>query len=175
MTGLEHVNVKIFATPDSVVPWHELIPVFHRWIQQGAMPEMLIDVADYAHVPAGPGVMLIGHEAFYSLDNRANRPGMLYNRRTALEGTIEDKLRQAWEAARNGARRLSADLNGAVRFDDDDVEVSVNDRALAPNKQETFDAIAPAIRRVFGEGAALDWDSDPRGLFRVRVRAAAGA
>ena len=49
--------------------------VFHQWIRDSVCPEMLIDVADYRHVPAGPGVMLIGHEANYSLDNRENRLG----------------------------------------------------------------------------------------------------
>jgi hypothetical protein len=170
VTDLQHVNVKIFATPESKAPWHELIPVFHRWIQQKAMPELLIDVADYAHVPGGPGVMLIGHEAFYSLDNRANRLGVLYNRRAILDGTPEEKVRQAWDSARNAAVRLSADLHGAVRFDEGDVEVFVNDRALAPNTQETLDAMAPVIRHVFGDGCAMEWDNDPRGLFRVRVR-----
>ena len=66
----------------------QLIPVFHRWIREQAMPELLIDVADYSHVPAGPGVMVIGHEANYSVDNRENRLGLLYNRRAALEGHI---------------------------------------------------------------------------------------
>lgn len=170
MTDLQHVNVKVFAQPGSSAPWHDLIPVFHKWIQSQAMPELLIDVADYAHVPAGPGVMLIGHEAFYSLDNRANRLGMLYNRRTTLEGTVEEKLLQAWQAALNGARKLSSDLDGAVQFDESDLEVFINDRDLAPNTQETFDALSPVVRKVFGDSAQLQWDSDPRGLFRLSVR-----
>lgn len=171
MNELQHVNVKIFARPGAAAPWHDLPPVFHRWIQQEAMPELLIDVADYAHVPAGPGVMLIGHEAFYSLDNRANRLGFLYNRRTAVEGSSEEKVRQAWESAQFGARRLASDLQGAVEFDENDVEVFVNDRLLAPNTQESFDALAPVLRNVFGEQVSLEWDgSDARGLFRVRVR-----
>jgi hypothetical protein len=170
MNELQHVNVKIFAKPGSSAPWHEMVPVFHKWIQQQAMPELLIDVADYAHVPAGPGIMLIGHEAFYSLDNRAHRLGFLYNRRAAAEGSVEDKLRQAWESAQFGAQRLASDLNGAVEFDENEVEVFVNDRLLAPNTNETFEALAPVLRSVFGENASLTWDRDRRGLFRVHVK-----
>ena len=171
MTDLQHVNVKIFAKPaNAAPPWHELGPVFHRWIQQQAMPELLIDVADYAHVPAGPGVMLIAHEAFYSLDNRAHRLGFLYNRRTLSEGAAEDKVRQAWESARFGAERLAADLHGALAFDENDIEVFVNDRLLAPNTQETFDALAPVLRSVFGADAEIKWRPDRRQLFRVQIK-----
>jgi hypothetical protein len=170
MNDVQHINVKIFAKRGMKAPWHDMVPVFHKWIQQQAMPELLIDVADYAHVPAGPGVMLIAHEAFYSLDERAHRLGFLYNRRTAVDGSAEDKVRQAYDSARMGAERLQTDLQGAVEFDDSEVEVFVNDRLLAPNTQATFDAMAPVLRKVFGEGASLHWDSDPRGLFRVLVR-----
>lgn len=170
MNDLQHVNVKIFASPRAKAPWHELIPLFHRWIQEQAMPELLIDVADYTHVPGGPGVMLIGHDAFYSVDNRTNQVGFLYNRRTTVEGTAEEKVRQAWESARRGATRLSADLSGALEFDETDLEIFINDRLLAPNTEQTFEALAPVLRNVFGEDAELLWDRDPRGLFRVRVR-----
>ena len=64
--NIDHVNVKVFAK--APVDLAAAIPVFHRWIQEGACEELLIDVADYRHVPAGPGVVLIGHEANYSLD-----------------------------------------------------------------------------------------------------------
>ena len=175
MTDLQHVNVKLFAKEGSTVDWPELIPVFHRWIQSASLPEMLVDVADYAHVPAGPGIMLIGHEAFYSVDNRENRLGFLYNRRTTLDGTPEERLRQAYDAAVRGARMLASEpaLTKSISFDERSCEVTVNDRALAPNTPETFEALRPVISDVFGslwgEGVELVWNSDPRGLFRVGV------
>src|SRR4051812_30443994 len=85
ITHLDHLNVKIYATQDARVQWHDLIPIFHRWIRDNVLPGTLIDVADYAHVPAGPGILLISHDAFYSVDNRENRLGFLYNQRTATE------------------------------------------------------------------------------------------
>ena len=45
-------------------------------------------MADYRHVPEGPGVMLIGHQANYSVDNTDNRLGVRYNRKEPLEGQI---------------------------------------------------------------------------------------
>ena len=89
MADFQHINVKIFAVEGSKVDWHKLIPVFHRWIREQALPGLLLDVADYAHVPAGPGMMIIGHDAHYAVDNRQNRLGLLYNRRTAVEGSTQ--------------------------------------------------------------------------------------
>jgi hypothetical protein len=67
-------------------------------------------------------------------------------------------------------------LRGALRFQQDDCEVTVNDRMLAPNTQETFDRLSPAIAEFFtqrfGRPVVLDWNPDPRQLFRVRVRPA---
>ena len=55
MNPIQHVRVKVFAS--RAVSIDDAIPVFHRWIQERVHPEMLIDVADYRHVPDGPGVM----------------------------------------------------------------------------------------------------------------------
>ena len=102
---MPHVNIKIFAQPNQPVNAADAIPVFHRWIQQRDLPELLIDVADYTHVPEGPGVLLIALEANYSLDYARNQLGLLYNRKAAAAvnaqaaGSTEAELRQAYDAA----------------------------------------------------------------------------
>ncbi|PYU19621.1 MAG: hypothetical protein DMG32_24145 [Acidobacteria bacterium] len=65
---LEHVNVKLLVKSPEEVDLEPLIPVFHSWIQAQVFEELLLDVADYRHVPAGPGVVLIGHQANYSVE-----------------------------------------------------------------------------------------------------------
>ena len=111
---MEHVNIKIFAVEDSAnVRFADAIPVFHRWIQSRDLPELLIDVADYSHVPGGPGVLLIGHEANYALDNAQNRPGLLYARKVSGGG-----LRESYDAALAAAKRLEAEpeFQGKLKF-----------------------------------------------------------
>jgi hypothetical protein len=175
MPEFQHINVKIFATGASRVEWHSLIPIFHRWIREQAMPELLIDVADYAHVPAGPGVMVIGHEANYSVDNRENRLGLLYNRRTSLDGSSQDRIRQAYDAALFAAKKLQQEpeLGGSLRFAESEVEVWVNDRLLAPNTPETFAAfeeeVALSLSNRLGGTPKLARSTDPRDLVRVRT------
>ena len=175
MQDFQHINVKIFARPGSSVNWPSLIPVYHRWIREKAMPELLIDVADYSHVPAGPGVMVIGHEAHYSVDTRENRLGFAYNRRAPLSGSTQDRVRQAFDAAVAGARKLEQEpeIGGSLQFDESQVEIWVNDRALAPNNAETVSAfkaeVASFLAGRFSSNPELETSTDPRDLVRVRA------
>ena len=174
MPDLQHISVKLFARDPVEVNWAALIPVYHRWIQQNAFPEaMSIDVADYSHVPAGPGVMLIGHHVTISVDNRQGRVGLLYNRRTVLEGTDADKLRHSYEGAVVVARRLveEPDFRGRIAFDESDLEITINDRLIDTNTQETWDRIRPAVVEVFG--GDCEWNGAGRELLRIRVHAGA--
>lgn len=174
---MDHINVKLFAEPGSGVEFSTLIPVFHRWIREKALPGTLIDVADYGHVPEGPGVLLIAHDAFYSVDNRASQLGFLYNRRTSEDGDTAGKIRGAFERAVEGARLLESESAVGLRFNEQEFEVFVNDRALAPNTDETEAAVRPLVealyREKFGISPKIERDStDPRSLFRLRVRPA---
>jgi hypothetical protein len=171
---LQHVNVKLFADPQSRVNLTDAIPVFHRWIQARDLPEMLIDVADYSHVPGGPGVVLVGHEAIYGLDMGGNRLGLLYNRRTVLDGTPRERLQQAYEAALSASRRLEQEpeFEGKLSFSADEVEVVLNDRLLYPNSEETWQAVRGDVEAFFdglyGAGKySLSRATDPRDRFRV--------
>jgi hypothetical protein len=171
----QHVNVKLFVdgTEEALEP---LIPVFHRWIQEKPFEELLLDVADYRHVCAGPGVILIGHEADYSLDNTDNRLGVLYNRKAALEGTNQDRMKQAARAALNAYQKLEGEtgVGGEIRFDGKKIQLFINDRFLAPNNQETRAAFEPELKSfaaaLFG-GAdySASYESDPRRRFGVTL------
>jgi hypothetical protein len=174
---LQHINVKIFAQEPVPENCADAIAVFHRWIQQRVTSELLIDVADYLHVPEGPGIMLLGHEAHYALDSSHRRLGLLYNRRTTIEGSTQDKLRQAYDAALAACKRLEMEpeFKGKLKFHPGDLEVMVNDRALAPNTTETFAALKPELEQffdgLFGAGGFdLEHVGEPRERLRVAVR-----
>jgi hypothetical protein len=163
--AVQNINLKIFVEAGNAFNLADAVAVFHQWIRDGACPEMLIDVADYRHVPAGPGVMLIGHEANYSLDNRENRLGLLYNRKAALDGTFQTKLGQAYRAATEACARLEKE---GLKFDRNAMEVFINDRLLAPNTEETWKALKPELERFF-PGFTIERRGEPRDLFRVAI------
>src|SRR5712691_11495863 len=149
---LQHVNVKLFVGNPEEVDLEPLIPVCHGWIQSQVGEGLLLDVADYRHVDAGPGVVLIGHEGNYSVDNTGNRLGVRYNRKAALDGSNQDRLLQATRAALAACRRLQEEprLDGKFRFNGQDIEIFINDRLVAPNNaatREAFDADFHAFSR----------------------------
>src|SRR5688572_3017092 len=89
------ISAKLFTENDSFEP-SEFVPVFHRWIQTHALPgHLLIDVADYAHVPAGPGTLLVSAEANIHMDRWDGRLGLSYVRKMPIAGatTFRDRLR----------------------------------------------------------------------------------
>ena len=69
-------ELKFFLDDTAGVEMEEFIPVFHDWIQTQQLAELLIDVADYRHVPHGPGVVLIAHDAHYAMDLADDRLGL---------------------------------------------------------------------------------------------------
>jgi hypothetical protein len=178
LVNLQHVNVKLLLKNPEGVDLEALVPVFHEWIRDRVCEELLLDVADYRHVPAGPGVVLIGCQADYAVDNNDDRLGVRYNRKDALNGGNQDRLRQAARAVLAACQRLESDprLEGKLQFDGQHVEIFVNDRLLAPNTDATRAAAQSDLQEfsntLFGVGGyTLSFDPDPRRLFTAFVAA----
>lgn len=175
---MQHVNIKLFAEQPYPKNIAAVIPVFHRWIQQKSIPGLLIDVADYAHVPQGPGVLLIAHEYDVSLDEAGGKLGVLFNRKDAWEGSSLEALRSAYAFALDVAKRLEAEpeFAGSLRIRTDAVQVTLNDRLLYPNTEETLEAVRADFDTFFAEvfrGAsyAVERNADSRARFGITAKA----
>jgi hypothetical protein len=136
-------------------------------------------VADYRHVKDGPGVIVIGHEADYSIDQTDGRLGVRYNRKAPLPGSNQDRLEQATRSALGALQRLQSDtrLNGRPALGVSDVEITINDRVLAPNNSETRASVARDFEtfaaKLFPPGLfKLNYSHDERRLFSVTIQAA---
>ena len=156
LAGLVKLDLKVLARAESTAEAEEFIPVFHRWITERVLPELLIDVADYSHVPEGPGVLLIGHDAQYSFDQGRGEPGLLYSRRRetsprarrhrhAGASGCESLLNCAFRAC--GLIEAEPQLEGRVTFDRHRLELRVNDR-LVPRDDDTAATLAYAFERA---------------------------
>jgi hypothetical protein len=173
------LSIKFFAAPaTAALPDHAAVPVFHHWIQQKSFPNhLLIDVADYAHVPNGPGTLLVAHEANIHFD-REDGTGVLYVRKQPDGKTFEQNLRATLRGALTAAAKLEEDpsLNGA-RFDTKRLQFRIHDRLAAPNTPETFEAIKPDLEHVlgsaYGSPVKLSYVPDAERLFQVDVEAGA--
>jgi hypothetical protein len=150
----QKASVKLYLTDDSDFDQEELTPIFHRWIREGGIKDqLLIDVADYRHVPKGPGIMLIAHEAHYGLDEGEGRPGLLYSDRRDPVGPGAEKLKNALARAAQCAALLEAEpsLKGRIEFRTDEFLIRVMDRLNAPNRKSSCELFEPVLRSVLGD------------------------
>ncbi len=173
----QHVNVKLLLDRPETFDLEMLVPVLHGWIRDKVFDELLLDIADYRHVHQGPGIVLIGHQGDYAIEDTDGRFGIRYNRKAALEGSNQDRLKQATRAALNACQRLESDpsLQGALRFDGKNIEVFINDRLLAPNNEATRAAAEPEFRTFFdalvGSDYSLSFNDDARRLVGLCAKA----
>ena len=144
--------VKFFADDSSTLTLEELVPVFHSWIQNQAVPgHQLIDVADYKHVTNGPGIMLIAHEGQFGYDLGEGKPGLLYSRMRALQGSFEKKLSDVAAVALTACSRIEQAVPGKIHFRTDRVLFRINDRLAAPNTPATFKLLESQLQAFFGK------------------------
>lgn len=174
---LQHLEVRLPVIPADGFDAGEAIPVFHDWVRRQPTGELLIDVADYRHVPGGPGVLLVGHEADYALAVEGSGAALRYQRKAPVTGSSAQRLGQALGAALRAARMLKDDpaLAGRLRYGLDGLQVVVNDRLLAPNTPGTAAVAVPALEAWLAgalghEDFSLVWDSEPRHRFGVTLR-----
>lgn len=176
---LHKFGFKFFAGDAGKLDILKLIPMYHRWIQRNALEDLLIDVADYSHVPAGPGIMLIAHEGNYALDETGHERGVVYYSKHRLPGDLPERLARVASKALQAARlmRDDAELEGELRVPGNRLEFFANDRLVAPNTDAAYAELEPALRsfldRLYdGAQYALTRQADdPRERLSVRVQA----
>jgi hypothetical protein len=135
-------------------------------------------VADYSHVQDGPVIFLSGHNECYSLDSTGRRHGLLYERRQPAEGTNAEKLTTSLKTLLAHAALVEGDATFKVKpkFLTGDVKFIVNNRAIAPNTDETLSTVKPELdallSRIYGTGGyTLEREVDPKQRFIVHVKA----
>lgn len=170
-------QVKVYAKKGGI-ELEKLVPVFHEWIRSNKISdELLIDVADYAHVPQGPGVVLIGHQSDYYLDVADNRPGLLYSRKRGFDGDFQSGIDDAFQRALRACQLLEAESSLDLEFATDEVLFRVQDRLNAPNQDATYDAYRPALEQTaaayFGSAPSMQRIGSAREPFAVRINTGA--
>jgi hypothetical protein len=175
---LQKLNVKLFVKPPNQVALADFIEIFHGWIQ--ATDGDYHDVADYSHMQAGPGIVLVANDANVSIDESGDRRGLLFNQKSRLSGSNQDKLRKVFQAAIENCRKLEAEpaLRGKLQFAGNEALVSVNDRLSSVTSPNAFEAIKGDVesfaKRLFGtESVTLAPDGEPRQRLSVRVQTSA--
>lgn len=176
----QRLSVKFFVEGSVTgVDLAPFTPLFHRWIQNSTVEGLLIDVADYKHVPDGPGVLLIGHDVDYGLDLIGGKPGLLVRRkRYQGQGSLRDVLRETLRKAVLAIEAIKADGTTGVEFSAATVEITLVDRLLSPNTDaaaaQASREIEPVLGELYEEGFDLRRGSaDPRACLSLIASAKA--
>jgi len=176
---LHKFGIKFFAAPGERFDILKLIPMYHRWIQHKALQDLLIDVADYSHVPAGPGVMLIAHEGNYALDEMGHERGVLYYSKRRLDGDLRERFVSVTAKALKAAQLMieADEVGGALAIRGNRLQFFANDRLVAPNTDAAYAELEPALTTLFdrlyaGAPYTVARESDPGERLSVRVQAA---
>jgi hypothetical protein len=172
---LQKINVKVFTAEPNDIPLTDFIDIFHTWIQ--ATDGVYLDIADYSHMQAGPGIVLVADDANVSIDETGNRRGLLYSQKGKLSGSNQEKLNTVLRSALENCQRLEEEpaLRGKLRFVGNQVEILVNDRLVAPNSSDAFEEIRPEIdflgRRLYASTnfTLLRNHEDPRHRLNVTL------
>jgi len=175
---LKKVGVKFFLEKDGNVPLKDLIPVFHRWIQQDKLEGLLVDVAEYTHVYQGPGLLLIAHEANYSVDETDGKKGFLYLQKRVSAKNPQEHLRTAFQRVLKAMELLEKEPEaaGKLKFAANHLQIFVNDRMDAPPgaqaHEELEKELRPFLDSLYGGAKYLiipEKDPQKRTGFEVKV------
>jgi hypothetical protein len=166
----KRLSVKIHAANPEVLNLEAVSPVFQRWIQEKAVEGVLIDVADYRHVPEGPGVLLIGHEGDYAVNEFDGRPGVQYMVKIHEEQSLTDLLRIAFRRVLAAAQGLERERTlGGLRFNYGDVQINFVDRLNVPNTEASFEALSGEVAALLPAGTITWAQQDPREFLGLNV------
>ena len=182
----QRIAIKLFVAPDPTAPVDvaPFTPLFHSFIQKSSVPGLLVDVADYAHVPNGPGIILIGHEVDYGIDSVEGRTGLLVVRKRFGAAPLGEVLRDTLAKGLACAKAIEEDGRTGLPFATDAVQLQLLDRLVAPNDDAAFEAAraaaAPVFEALWGahtiERHGADDAAQPLALLaRAKQEGAAGA
>ncbi|MBM4261773.1 MAG: hypothetical protein FJ145_10110 [Deltaproteobacteria bacterium] len=173
---LQKLAVKIFTEKPNSIPLTDFIDVFHSWIQ--ATDGVYHDVADYSHMAAGPGVVLVANGANVGIDETDNRRGLLFTQKAPVRGSSGEVVKAALRAALESCRKLESDarLKGELSFSGREIKIAVNDRLLGPNTEAAFAELKPEVEGLAhalfaGAAFTVQRDTDPRKRLNVTLQA----
>ena len=170
---LQRIDVKQLLKGPAVPEIDSLLVIFDRWRKVTDHPSDWVDLADYAHMPQGPGILIAGKRDTFSLNLNPPGPGLLTSVRNGLVGSLEERFREAF--------RRAGELNDAVLAEPEfpaDLspiegawEVFANDRLLCPSTSEMDAVVRPQLASALGiEPEALRRHTNPGGRLGYSVR-----
>lgn len=178
ITDLQRIQIKILTNAPHGLKLDSFIEIFGRWRAEKHHPAGWVDLADYAHVPRGPGIVLIGQRCNFSFDMADPAPGLLYFAKKGLAGSPSARVVAAIQSCLELSKRLIAEpeFPAGVELRTDAFELSFPDRLETPNTPATEEELRPAVRHALdalcgANGYELTPQADPKQSYGFSIRA----
>ena len=168
----KRLSAKFFSLNQQQPNLTAYVPIFQRAIQQQTLAGMLIDVADYAHVPQGPGVILIAHELDYAVDVSRGEAGIMVTYKHVAETDLTSTILALFKHLTALVVLLQQDPTLDFPVNRQIVELSFRDRLQYPNRPETLALVGSALQAVLatvGGGEVRPIHNDSREPFTVHL------
>ena len=166
--NVQKVTLKLFTDEPSTLDLTPFLSIFARWRLDKSHSAQWIDLADYAHIAKGPGVILVGNQGNLVVDFAEPGAGILWTNKKELDGKIEDRILQVIKRTLTFASLLTSEPEYPTAFKPKPGfwELSFNDRLEAPNNDGIDATLRPHIESafnfLFGEGKyVLTRQGDP--------------
>lgn len=169
---LQRIEIKFYIENKESISPDDAFRIFNAWIPV-ISDEVLVDVADYSHVPDGPYTLLVGHDHNYALDDTDRQLGLYcaskHNDGLDPSAQISSVISKTLQAC----HRLESESR--VRFRGNELLLTINDRLNAPNTESTATNVEPHVRTVasklFAEAdISIERDSSPKQRFNMRIK-----
>lgn len=165
------IELSLPIEPGTLPDPEAAVPVFHAWIRDRALAEVLVDVARYGHVANAPAVILVGQSGDYAIEvTPGGQRFVAVRKRDAASDA--DRLVDVAESLMTAAKLFSAALP-RVGYRTDELTLRVLDRLNAPNTPETFTRIAEevgAFARAWLGDVQLEHVADLAAPLTIRIR-----
>ena len=162
---IEKFDVGFNFERDSQSPTRPRPSCVSYLIQRQGLGDTLIDVANYLHVTTGPGILLIGHQAFRTVQLDQAKAGIILSGRRMKASPTTSFLGQHLQALVEFGLALEAHF-GRTLFDPTKLTIRINDRRFTPEKsnaQSLLSAVNDALEAIDLRLKKLSLrDSDPR-------------
>ncbi|MBG99966.1 MAG: hypothetical protein CMN58_06435 [Solibacterales bacterium] len=175
---LQRIHLKLLAEAPSSFSVDPFLSIFARQRSEQENLECWVDLADYAHMPRGAGMLLVGHRANFSIDLGDPGPGFLYAGKLGLTGSIEKRILETFSRCLALVEVLlkQPEYPNSLEPCWGSWELVINDRLIAPNTAETDTAlrsdIETALNVLFGsDNYTAELQNDPRKRYGLSIRA----
>jgi hypothetical protein len=182
---LQRIQIKVLTDAPADLNLNPFLDIFGRWRSEKDHPAGWVDLADYAHVPRGMGIVLVGFQANFAFDMTDDEgrttPGILYAARRGLTGTYAERIASSLRSCLELSKRLLAEKEfpQGVHLKTDALEIRFADRLVTPNTKATYEELCPSmvqvLDRMYGSGTSGNYQlrplTDPAELLGCSVRA----